>query len=57
MKPKKELPSKPICPLCKTEMHVIKYEGYYDSHVVWTCNCDDKVLEDYVTGEWQGQYV
>jgi hypothetical protein len=34
----------PVCPICKTEMYVIKYEGYYESFKFWECECSDEEL-------------
>lgn len=46
---------KPVCPYCKKEMVVNKFEGYYDTFTYWDCECDD--LEKYVENTWSGAYA
>ena len=43
---------KPICPHCMSEMTPFNYEGYYDKHSGWFCNCEffDSI------GKYLGQY-
>jgi hypothetical protein len=31
----------PICPICKSEMWVNMFEGFYDTFKHWECNCSD----------------
>lgn len=53
----KEKLIKPVCPICKTEMCVVHYEGYYDEHIVWSCNCNQEDLQKYVEQRWKGNYA
>jgi hypothetical protein len=48
---------KPMCPYCKTEMFIAKFNGYYDTFQHWDCKCSgdfpDKVKPENVC---QGMY-
>ena len=48
---------KPICPYCKTEMFIAKFNGYYDTFQHWDCKCSgkfpDKVKPENIS---QGMY-
>lgn len=48
---------KPICPFCKTEMFIAKFNGYYDTFQHWDCKCSgkfpDKVKPENIS---QGMY-
>ena len=47
---------KPVCPYCKKEMKVIRYNVYYDEIVYWGCECQKRDLEKYVEVEWHCRY-
>ncbi len=36
-----EIKKGPVCPVCKTKMFRVYYNGYYDSFAYWSCNCGD----------------
>jgi transposase-like protein len=46
----------PVCPVCKEAMSVMRYRGYYESFVYWSCECDEDELGQYTSGTWVGQY-
>lgn len=47
----------PVCPYCGKEMVVARYRGYYESFSYWECECEDNILKEKTTNEWNGSYA
>ena len=33
--------SNPVCPICKSEMQKVNFNGYYDRFSYWECSCEN----------------
>ncbi len=42
-----------ICPKCESPLEPFNYEGYYDSHSGYACNCDSFEGAE----KWSGAYT
>jgi transposase-like protein len=45
--------TRPVCPVCKSEMNQKNYQGYYDSFSYWGCDC----VEFPGANTWSGAYA